>query len=90
MPELLIGKVTHYYSRIGVAALSLEAPLHTGDRLHILGRTTDLEQTVESMEIEHRQVESASAGDDVAISVAARVREGDQVYREMEPAAEGT
>ena len=65
MPELLIGEVTHYYSRIGVAALKLEAPLHTGDRVHVLGRATDLEQTVESMEVEHRKVDAAEPGDDV-------------------------
>ena len=74
MPEVLIGKVSHYYSRIDVAALSLEAPLHTGDRIHIVGRSTDLQQTVESMEIEHRNVDAAAAGDDVAIRVTGKVR----------------
>ena len=74
MPEVLIGKVSHDYSRIDVAALSLEAPLHTGDRIHIVGRSTDLQQTVESMEIEHRNVDAAAAGDDVAIRVTGKVR----------------
>ena len=81
MPEVMIGQVTHYYSRIGVAALKLEAPLHKDDRLHFLGRTTDCEQTVQSMEIEHRSVDVAGARDDVAIQVTTRVREGDKVYR---------
>ena len=84
MPEVMIGQVTHYYSRIGVAALKLEAPLHKDDRLHFLGRTTDCEQTVQSMEIEHRSVDVAGVGDDVAIQVMMRVREGDKVYRQME------
>ena len=83
MPELLIGKITHYYSKIGVAALTLEAPLHTGARVHIVGNTTDLEQIVESMEIDHGKVDSAEAGDDVALGVSGKVREGDQVYCEM-------
>jgi len=88
MPELLIGKVTHYYSRIGVAALSLEAPLRTGDRIHIVGHTTDLEQAVESMEVEHGKVDAAGPGDDAAISVVGKVRDGDQVYRVTEAAGE--
>ena len=88
MPEQLIGKVSHYYSRIGVAAFSLEAPLRTGDRVRILGHTTDVEQTVDSIEIEHHKVELAEAGADVAIKVQGRVRAGDKVYREIggEPA----
>jgi len=84
MGELQIGKATHYYSRIGVAALKLDAPLRKGDRIHILGSTTDIEQTVESMEIEHRQVANASPGDDVAIAVLDKVRDGDKVYRIVE------
>ena len=87
MSETLIGRVVHYFSRIGVAALSLEAPLRTGDRIHIVGSTTDLEQPVESMETENRKIDVAEAGSDVAIKVRDRVREGDQVYRQMEDTA---
>ncbi len=86
MPETLIGQVTHYYSKIGVAALNLKAPLKTGDRIHITGHTTNLEQAVESIEIEHLKVDSAEAGDDVAISIVDKVRDGDQVYRQTETA----
>ncbi len=82
MAELRIGEVIHYYSRAEVAALKLEAPLRLGDRVHILGNTTDLTVTVESMEIERQQIDSAQPGDDVAIKVMGRVREGDIVYRE--------
>ena len=53
-----------------------------GDRIHILGHTTDVEQTVESMEIEHEQVESAGPGDDVALAVTDHVREHDEIFRE--------
>ena len=50
MAEQLIGKVTHYYGRVGVAALSLEGPLRAGDKIHIVGHTTDLVQAVASLE----------------------------------------
>jgi hypothetical protein len=81
-PAEAIGTVTHYFSHLSVAALSLRAPLAVGDRIHIRGHTTDLVQTVESMEIEHRRVERANPGDDVAIKVADHVREHDRVFRE--------
>ena len=82
MAELRIGEVIHYYSRAEVAALKLEAPLRLGDRVHVLGHTTDLMATVESMEIDRKQIDSAQPGDDVAIKITGRVREGDIVYRE--------
>lgn len=81
-PAEAIGTVTHYFSHLSVAALSLRAPLAVGDRIHVRGHTTDLVQTVESMEIEHRRVERANPGDDVAIKVADHVREHDIVFRE--------
>ncbi len=84
MPEVLIGKVTHYFGRAGVAGLGLEAPLSKGDRIHIQGHTTELSMQVESMEIDHQQIDQAQPGDDVAIKVSDRVRVGDSVYREVE------
>ncbi len=81
-PADAVGTVTHYFSHLSVAALSLRAPLAVGDRIHIRGHTTDLVQTVESMEIEHRRVDRANPGDDVAIKVADHVREHDLVFRE--------
>ena len=81
---LLVGTVTHYFSRLGVAALNLEGPLRKGDQIRILGATTELEGTVQSMEIEPRQVEAAGPGDDVAIRVTGKVRGGDRVFRQTE------
>ena len=72
--ELLIGEVTHYWSRPGVAGLSLSAPLHKGDLVHILGHTTDMEEAVTSLEIDHRQIDHAQPGDDVAMKVQCKVR----------------
>lgn len=89
MPELRLGVVTHYYSRIGVAALSLELPLRRGDHIHILGHTTDLELKADSLEIDHCTIECAQPGDDVALKVSNKVRIGDRVYlqaRQAEPA----
>lgn len=79
-----IGRVTHYYNRIGVAVLELSDELKVGDVVHILGHTTDFTQQVQSMEIEHQKVQSVGPGDDVALKVVKRVREGDAVYKVTE------
>ncbi len=80
MEEILVGKVTHYFSRIAVAVLDLQSSLTDGDEFHIVGPLTELGGSVESMEIHHRQVGRAFPGDDVALKVNGQVREGDQVY----------
>lgn len=76
-----VGSVTHYYGRIGVAVVELTAPLRVGDRIAIRGMTTNFEQVVESMEIEHKPVKEAGPGASIGLKVSERVREGDIVYR---------
>ena len=77
-----IGTVIHWYAHLSVAAIRLTAPLTVGDRIHIKGHTTDLVETVGSLEIEHRKVERAGPGDDVALAVEGHVREHDAIFRE--------
>lgn len=81
-PDQAIGTVTHYYGHLSVAAVTLTDTLRVGDRIHVVGHTTNLEQTVESMEVDHAGIESAGPGDDVALAVTDHVREHDRIYRE--------
>jgi putative protease len=81
MSEKEVARVTHYFSRLSVAVLSLTGALNVGDRIHLYGHNTDFEQTVDSMQIEHKPVLKVGPGDDVALKVQERVREGDIVYR---------
>ena len=81
-PETAIGTVTHYFGHLSVAAVDLTDTLRVGDRIHIVGHTTDLEQSVDSMEVEHARVETAGPGDDVALAVTDHVREHDRIFRE--------
>ena len=76
-----IGKVTHYFSRINVAAIKLKAPLILGDRILIKGRTTNFEQIVDSMQIQHKNIEKAEAGEEVGLKVKDKVRANDVVYK---------
>jgi putative protease len=81
-PADAIGSVSHYFGHLSVAAIRLTGPLAVGDRIHIRGHTTDLVQTVDSIEIEHERVDRAGPGDDAAITVADHVREHDLIFRE--------
>ncbi len=82
--EKHIGRVSHYFKRIGVAVLELSDGLKVGDVVRIQGRATDFTQQVESMEIEHQQVQAVGPGADVAMRVVEHVHEGDGVYRVVE------
>ena len=82
--EVEVGKVSTFFAKPVVAGIDLTAKLNAGDRLHIKGHTTDLELTVDSLQIEHETVTSAKAGDAVGIKVPDRVRAGDTVYKVQE------
>jgi len=77
-----IGTVTHYFGHLSVAAVQLDQPLHKGEKVHIKGHTTDLVQTVDSMEVDHQSIEQAAPGDDLAIHVDDHVRDHDRIFRE--------
>ena len=79
-----IGIVTHFFSKISVAVIELKAQLSVGDKIRIMGPTTDSEQTVESMQIEHENVKTAKAGQSVGLKVKDHVRENDTVYKIVE------
>jgi translation elongation factor EF-1alpha len=81
--ETIVGKVTHYYPKISVAAVILEDHLAQGDRIHIHGPHDDVHQSVTSMEVEHIPIEEAGKGQDIGIKVNGRVHEGDVVFREI-------
>lgn len=77
----VIGKVTHYFSHIGVAVLTLSDGLSAGDTIRIVGGETDFTQDVDSMEVEHQKVSDAKPGDSVGLKVAQKVKEGYTVYK---------
>jgi len=77
-----LRKITHYYNKLGVATIEVEhGRLQKGDHIHIVGHSTDFEQTVESMELQHQQIIEAREGQDVGVEVEDYVRENDFVYK---------
>ncbi len=79
-----IGQVTHYFTDINVGVIELSGELEVGDTITIEGATTDIKQEVDSMQIEHEDVETAGEGDAIGTKVDDRVREGDIVYKVKE------
>ncbi len=78
---LEVGKVVHFYSHINVAVVDVSDAISVGDKIVIKGPTTDIEQNVDSMEIEHAKVMKATAGQSIGMKVKDRVRENDTVYK---------
>jgi len=82
MPEKkLVGRISHFFPKISVAVVELEDDLKVGDKISIEGPTTNFEQTVESMQIEHKDIKEAKKGDSIGLKVIDRVREKDLVYK---------
>jgi putative protease len=78
-----VGHITHFFSKISVAVVELTAPLAVGDRVLVKGPSTDFEQTVESMQIEHQNIQRAEAGHSVGLKTTQHVREKDIVYKKL-------
>ena len=88
MERKKVGEVFHFFGHIGVAAIRLtDGSLAIGDTVQIQGPTTNVEQTVDSLQIEHATVSTAGAGQEVGMKVRDRVREKDFVYK-IVPSAE--
>ena len=81
MEEREVGKVIHYFGKIGVVAIKLIATLAVGDTIHVKGRTSDFTQKVESIQIENDEVQSANAGDAIGLKVVEHAREHDVVSK---------
>ncbi|MFH1651208.1 MAG: translation elongation factor-like protein [Chloroflexota bacterium] len=80
MPETEVGKVSDFFARPVVAGIDMTGKMKVGDKIHILGHTTDLELVVESMQIDNASVAQVKSGDKVGVKVTDRVRPGDTVY----------
>ena len=80
MAEREVGKITHYYSNIGVAIVEVRDTLRVGDKIHVQGATSDFEQEIGSIQIEHETVETAEPGQVIGLKIEKKTREGDKVF----------
>ena len=79
--EKEVGKILHYYDKIGVAIVQVSDNIKKGDRISIRGKKTNFEQVVQSMQLDHIDIDEATKGKEVGLKVDQPVREGDKVYK---------
>ncbi len=80
--EKPIGKITHFFSNINVAVVDLSGSLKEGDEIRIIGgENTDFNQTIDSMQVDHKEVKITKKGDSVGLKVKEKVHEGYKVYK---------
>jgi len=80
--EVQIGTVSIFFAKPCVAAVEIvSGTLTVGDTIRIKGATTNIEQKIESMEIDRKPVQSVVAGQSVGIKVKERVRPHDKVFK---------
>jgi translation initiation factor IF-2 len=85
MAEVELGRVTHYFGRIGVAAIEItQDSLVVGDTIHVKGHTSDFTQKIDSIQIDGQSVDEATVGQSVGIKVSEHAREHDTVYKVVE------
>jgi len=80
MEEKPIGKVIHYYDKIGVAVIKLEKGVKVGDKLNLVRDDSSFEQIIGSMQLEHKTISEGKAGQEVAVKVDQAAKEGTLVY----------
>jgi len=82
MPDLKVGKITHYYDKIGVAIMEVDSPIAVGDTIKFVRGGEDLfQQSVSSIQVEHEKKDSANKGDVIGLKVDKEVKEGAEVFK---------
>lgn len=79
----LVGKIAHFYGKISVAVVELTDKISVGDEISIEGPSTNFTQTVDSMQIEHKNIKDAKKGDSIGLKVVNAVNENDSVFKMM-------
>ena len=78
-----IGSITHFFPRISVAVVELTLPLSVGDHILIKGPLTDFDQTVDSIQIDRKEIKRAEGGQSVGLKVVQLTRQKDVVYKKL-------
>lgn len=77
----LIGEITHFFPHVSAAVLKVKSPLKVGDRIKIVAPNgVEFEQEVSSMQIDRKEIDEASSGDEIGLKVDQKVHEGCKVY----------
>ncbi|MDD5692914.1 MAG: translation elongation factor-like protein [Patescibacteria group bacterium] len=75
-----VGEISHYFDHISVGIIKAASPIKVGDKVHFKGHTTDFEQEIKEMQLDHESIPEAKKGQEVGVKVKDHVREGDEVF----------
>ena len=75
-----LGKITHFYSKIGVGIIKLDKELKVGDEIQIKGNTSDFKQKVDELQFDHKNIDKGKKGQEVGVKLSQKVRDGDVVF----------
>lgn len=76
-----VGKITHYYPKMGVAIIKLVSELNLNDKIVVIGKTTGLiNSKIQRIEINHLPVKNATKGQEIGIKLPT-VKKNDEVYK---------
>lgn len=79
--EKEIGKVVHWYDKIGVAVIKLAGPLKVGERIKVRRGDTEFEETVVSMQLKYKPVEAGKKGEEIAVKLESQAKDGAHVFK---------
>jgi len=80
MEEKEIGRVTHFFEKPSVAVIKLSSKIEVGNKLHFKGSKTDFKQEIDSIHIEHENIQSADSGQLIGLKVIEKARVNDLVF----------
>jgi translation elongation factor EF-Tu-like GTPase len=80
MSEKKLGEITHYFDHLKVGIVKIANPIKVGDKVHVKGHTTDFEQVVAEIQLDHKAIDVAKKGQEVGVKLKDFVREGDEVH----------
>ena len=75
-----IGKVTHWYDKLSVAVIKLNKTLKVGDQIKVKRGDSEFTESITSMQLDHKPVNSGKKGDEVAVKLSQQAKEGAEVY----------
>jgi len=81
MPEVEVGRITHYFPKVSVAVVELTAPLKVGDTIRVVTHEGSFTQSVASMQIDHANVAEAAPGQSIGLKVGQKVHEHNKVFK---------
>lgn len=81
MDQLIIGQVTHYFAKIGVAVVKADkSGLKVGDRVKFAHAGKNFTQVVGSLQVNNQPVGSIKVGEEAGLKTDEPVKEGWLVY----------